>query len=166
MSLVPEGRQRSLFLAVGCDDATVRILSLDPESTLENKSVQALTAPPSSLNIMYMVDSSSGSPTLYLHIGLYNGVYIRTVLDEITGELSDTRTRFLGARPVKVSRVHMLEQTAVLALSTKCWLGYSDEQTKMFTLTPLDCPPLENAWCFHSSQCPDGVVGFDQDNLQ
>jgi len=38
---VPEGRVRSQFLAVGCDDSTVRILSLDPDSTLENKSVQA-----------------------------------------------------------------------------------------------------------------------------
>ncbi|EFY91989.1 Pre-mRNA-splicing factor rse-1 [Metarhizium acridum CQMa 102] len=32
---VPEGRLRSPFLAVGCDDCTVRILSLEPESTLE-----------------------------------------------------------------------------------------------------------------------------------
>lgn len=41
---VPPGRVRSSFLAVGCDDSTVRILSLDPDSTLENKSVQALTS--------------------------------------------------------------------------------------------------------------------------
>ena len=47
MGEVPEGRMRSSFLAVGCDDSTVRILSLDPDSTLENKSVQALTSAPS-----------------------------------------------------------------------------------------------------------------------
>ena len=60
---VPEGRQRTPFLvcdylllcmnllmndmqAVGCEDQTVRIISLDPESTLETISLQALTAPP------------------------------------------------------------------------------------------------------------------------
>ncbi|WZH42250.1 Pre-mRNA-splicing factor rse-1 [Fusarium acuminatum] len=34
---VPEGRVRSPILAVGCEDCTVRILSLDPDSTLESK---------------------------------------------------------------------------------------------------------------------------------
>jgi splicing factor 3B subunit 3 len=123
---VPEGRARSSFLAVGCDDSTVRILSLDPDSTLENKSVQALTSAPSALSIMSMTDSTSGGSTLYLHIGLYSGVYLRTVLDEITGELSDTRTRFLGLKPAKLFRVSVKGQAAVLALSSRPWLGYSD----------------------------------------
>jgi len=48
---VPEGRIRSSFLVVGCDDSTVRIFSLDSDSTLESKSVQALTSPPSSLSM-------------------------------------------------------------------------------------------------------------------
>jgi splicing factor 3B subunit 3 len=39
LSRVLEGRQRSSFLAVGCDGCTVRILSLDPNATLESKSV-------------------------------------------------------------------------------------------------------------------------------
>lgn len=163
---IPLGRQRSSFLAVGCDDSTVRILSLEPESCLENKSIQALTSPPNSLSIMSMIDSSSGGSTLYLHIGLYSGVYIRTVLDEVTGDLSDTRTRFLGPKPVKLSRVEVQGQTAVLALSTRAWLGYSDDQTKMFTLTPLDYPPLEYGWSFHSEQCPHGMVGIQDEHLR
>jgi len=88
---VPKGRLRSSFLAVGCDDCTIRILSLDPESTLESKSLQALTAAPSALNIMAMEDFSSGSSRLCLHIGLNSGVYLQTTLDEITGELTDTQ---------------------------------------------------------------------------
>jgi splicing factor 3B subunit 3 len=75
------------MLAVGCEDCTVRILSLDPDSTLESKSIQALTAAPSALNIMAMEDPLSRSSGLYLHIGLSSGVYLRTGLDEITGEL-------------------------------------------------------------------------------
>lgn len=163
---VPEGRVRSSFLAVGCDDSTVRILSLDPDSTLENKSVQALTSPPSSLAIMPMVDATSGGTTLYLHIGLYSGVYLRTVLDEITGELSDVRTRFLGLKPAKLFRVSVAGQNCILAASTRAWLGYTDPQTKGFMLTPLDYPELRHAWTFSSEQCPEGIVGIQEQNLR
>lgn len=163
---VPEGRVRSNFLAVGCDDSTVRILSLDPDSTLESKSVQALTSAPSALSIMAMTDSSSGGSTLYLHIGLYSGVYLRTVLDEVTGELSDTRTRFLGPKPAKLFRVQVQGQTAVLALSSRPWLGYSDPVTKGFMLTPLDYVGLEWGWNFSSEQCPEGMVGIQGQNLR
>ena len=34
--------------------------------------------------------------------GLTNGVLLRTEVDHVTGQLSDTRTRFLGTRPPKV----------------------------------------------------------------
>ncbi|KAI9653994.1 MAG: pre-mRNA-splicing factor rse1 [Bathelium mastoideum] len=163
---VPEGRQRSSFLAVGCDDSTVRILSLDPEETLASKSLQALTSAPSALLIMPMTDSSSGGSTLFLHIGLYSGVYLRTVLDEVTGELVDTRTRFLGPRPVKLSKVTVQEELAVLALSSRPWLGYTDQQTKGFMLTPLDNPPLEWGWNFSSEQCREGMVGIQGQSLK
>jgi splicing factor 3B subunit 3 len=163
---VPEGRLRSNFLAVGCDDSTVRILSLDPDSTLENKSVQALTSAPSALSIMSMIDSSSGGSTLYLHIGLYSGVYLRTVLDEVTGELSDTRTRFLGPKPAKLFQVSVQGQKAVLALSSRPWLGYSDPVHKGFMLTPLDYVGLEWGWNFSSEQCPEGMVGIQGQNLR
>ena len=126
---VPEGRVQSSFLAVGCDDSTVRIFSLDPGSTLESKGFQALTSPPSSLCIMSMTDNTGGAAdvaggarsTLYLHIGLYSGVYLRTVLDTVTGDLTDTRIRFLGPKPVKLFKVVVQSQTAVLALSTRPW---------------------------------------------
>ena len=163
---VPEGRVRSQFLAVGCDDSTVRILSLDPDSTLESKSVQALTSAPSALSIMAMADSTSGGSTLYLHIGLYSGVYLRTVLDDITGELSDTRTRFLGPKPAKLFRVSVKGQTAVLALSSRPWLGYTDNQTKAFMLTPLNYVGLEWGWNFSSEQCTEGMVGIQGKNLR
>lgn len=163
---VPEGRLRSSFLAVGCDDCTVRVLSLDPESTLESKSVQALTAAPSALSVMSMEDSSFGGSTLYLHIGLHSGVYLRTVLDEITGELTDTRQKFLGPKAVKLFRVSVHGQTCVLALSSRTWLGYSDPLTKGFMITPLDYSDLEWAWNFSSEQCEEGMVGIQGTNLK
>lgn len=163
---VPEGRLRSSFLAVGCDDRTVRILSLDPESTLENKSVQALTAAPSSLSIMAMEDSSMGGSTLYLHIGLHSGVYLRTVLDEISGELTDTRQKFLGPRAVKLFQVSVQRRTCVLALSSRPWLGYADPLTKGFVMTPLSYAELEWGWNFSSEQCEEGMVGIHANYLR
>lgn len=169
---IPEGRLRSSFLAVGCDDSTVRILSLDPDSTLESKSVQALTSPPSSLCIMYMNDGqgSQSRETLYLHIGLFSGVYLRTVLDTVTGELTDTRTRFLGLKQVRLFRVTVEGQTAVLALSLKPWLGYNQSGGAAvgggYTLTPLIYEGLEWGWTFNSEQCPEGIVGIQGQNLR
>jgi len=166
MGEVPEGRQRSSFLAVGCDDATVRILSLEPENTLENKSVQALTAAPTALNIMPQIDSSTGGSTLFLHIGLYSGVYLRTVLDEVSGELSDTRMRFLGAKPVKLARIIASGQQAMLALSSRAWIAYAEPQTKAFTITPLDHVPLDFGHSFCSEQCKEGIVALEGQNLR
>ncbi|KAM0343269.1 hypothetical protein ACHAPU_008719 [Fusarium lateritium] len=163
---VPEGRLRSSFLAVGCDDCTVRILSLDPETTLENKSVQALTAAPTSLAIIAMEDSSSGGSTLYLHIGLHSGVYLRTVLDEVTGELTDTRQKFLGPKEVRLFQVTVQGKTCVLALSSRPWLGYADPITKGFVVTPLNYVDLEWGWNFSSEQCEEGIVGIQGQSLR
>ncbi|KKY32709.1 putative pre-mrna-splicing factor rse1 [Diaporthe ampelina] len=163
---VPVGRQRSSFLAVGCDDRTVRVLSLDPDSTLENKSVQALSAAPSSLSIMAMEDSATGGSTLYLHIGLHSGVYLRTVLDEITGDLTDTRQKFLGIKSVRLFQVTCQGSVCVLALSSRAWLGYADPLTRSFMMTPLDYPELEWGWSFNSEQCVEGIVGIHANYLR
>ena len=42
-----------------------------------------------------------------------NGVLLRTVLDTVTGDLSDTRTRYLGSRAVKLFRIMMQGSEAV-----------------------------------------------------
>ncbi|KAK0711179.1 Pre-mRNA-splicing factor rse-1 [Lasiosphaeris hirsuta] len=162
---VPEGLKRSSFLAVGCDDCTVRILSLDPESTLDMKSIQALTAAPSSLVIMAMEDSFGGK-TLYLHIGLHSGVYLRTVVDEVTGELTDTRQKFLGPKPTRLFQVAVQNQPCVLALSSRPWMGYTDPITKGFMMTPLDYAELEYGWNFSSEQCQEGMVGIHDNFLR
>ena len=163
---VPEGRLRNSFLAVGCDDCTVRILSLDPESTLESKSVQALTAAPSTLCIMAMEDSSSGGSVIYLHIGLHSGVYLRTVLDDITGELAGTRHKFLGLKAVKLFQIAVQGQVCVLALSSRPWIGYSNPITRGFMMTPLSYEDLKWGWNFSSEQCEEGLVGIHANHLR
>ncbi|KAF4999590.1 hypothetical protein FGRMN_2338 [Fusarium graminum] len=156
---VPEGRVRSPILAVGCEDSTVRILSLDSDCTLESKSIQALTAAPSALHIMAMEDPLSRSSGLYLHIGLSSGVYLRTGLDELTGELSDTQTRFLGLKAIKLFQVTVKGQVCVLALGSKPWMGYTDSK-RGFMMTPLNCDELEWGWDFSSEQCEEGIIAI------
>ena len=163
---VPEGRQRSQFLAVGCDDLTVRILSTDPNNILATLAVQALTYSPSALHIMEMADPTSGGSTLYLHVGLQSGVYIRVVLDEVTGNLSDSTTRFLGPKAVKFAQANVQGYTALMALSSRSWLVYSDLQTNVLKVTPLSYERLDQAWRLSSTLLAEGIVAVSGQNLK
>lgn len=87
ISEVPEGRQRSKFLAVGFGDNTCRVLSLETDQCLHKISIQALPAPPESVCFMNVEESDA----FYLHVGLANGVLVRSLVDNITGSISDTR---------------------------------------------------------------------------
>jgi len=107
---------------------------------------------------MAMEDLSSGS-SLCLHIGLNSGVYLRTTLDEITGELTDTQQKFLGLKPVKLFQVIVKSQTCVLALCSKPWMGYIDP-VRGFMMTPLSYKDLGCVWNFSSEQCEEGIVGL------
>ena len=90
---VPEGRVRSRFLAVGDWDATVRIVSLDPEDQMQQVALQSLPGQPESVCIAEMRGSDPMNTSLYLNVGLQDGVMLRTLVDSITGELTDTRRR-------------------------------------------------------------------------
>jgi splicing factor 3B subunit 3 len=100
---VPEGRTRSKYLAVGYSDNTCRILSLDTDShsCWHKISIQALPAVPESVCFM----SSTDSDAFYLHVGLVNGVLVRSLVDNITGSISDTRQEFIGARAIKLTKI-------------------------------------------------------------
>lgn len=91
------------------------------QDCLSPLSMQALPEPPESLCIVEMGGTEAKEETgetgsvggLFLNIGLQNGVLLRTVLDTVTGDLSDTRTRYLGLRPVKLFRISMQGSEAV-----------------------------------------------------
>lgn len=168
---VPVGEQRCWFLAVGLSDNTVRIISLDPQDCLAPRSMQALPSPAESLCLVEMgtteatedgVQQKSGS--IYLNIGLSNGVLLRTVLDPVSGDLADTRTRYLGSRPVKLFRIQMQGSEAVLAMSSRTWLSYYYQNR--FHLTPLSYESLEYASGFSSEQCNEGIVAISTNTLR
>ncbi|XP_071959177.1 splicing factor 3B subunit 3-like isoform X1 [Antedon mediterranea] len=172
LATVPAGEQRARFLAVGLDDNTVRIISLDQSDCLQPLSMQALPAPAEALCIVEMGGTEAREESgetgtrggLYLNIGLQNGVLLRTVLDSVTGDLSDTRTRYLGSRPVKLFRVMMQGSQAVLAMSSRSWLSYWYQSR--FHLTPLSYESLEYASGFASEQCPEGIVAISTNTLR
>lgn len=177
LGTVPPGEQRSWFLAVGLADNTVRIISLDPSDCLAPRSMQALPSPAESLCLVEMGYSEpvtktddddhprgQGTSTIYLNIGLQNGVLLRTVLDTVTGDLADTRTRYLGSRPVKLFRIKMQNSEAVLAMSSRTWLSYYYQNR--FHLTPLSYETLEYASGFSSEQCNEGIVAISTNTLR
>ncbi len=160
MSDCPEGRQRTPYLAVGCGDSTVRIISLEPDSTLASISIQALTAPASSVCVAEMQDATvdRNHATTFVNIGLQNGVLLRTVLDAVTGQLTDTRTRFLGSKAVRLIRTKVHGQNAVMALSTRTWLSFTYQDRVQFV--PLIFDALDHAWSFSAELCPEGLIGI------
>ncbi|KHJ44087.1 CPSF A subunit region [Trichuris suis] len=160
---VPPGEVRCRFLAVALTDHSVRIISLDPVDCLASLYMQALPALGTSLCIA-ACEGEEASGSLFLNAGLENGVLLRTVLDNVTGELRDTRTRYLGTRPVKLFKVKLQEQTAVLAISSRSWLLYHFQNR--YHLTPIRYLQLESASSFSSDQCPEGFVVIAANSLR
>nr|XP_028961703.1 spliceosome-associated protein 130 A-like [Malus domestica] len=162
ISPVPEGRQRSRFLAVGSYDSVIRILSLDPDDCMQILSVQSLSGVPESLLFLEVQASIGGEDgadhpaNLFLNAGLRSGILFRTVVDMVTGQLSDSRSRFLGLRAPKLFSISVRGKHAMLCLSSRPWLGYIHQGH--FLLTPLSYETLEYAASFSSDQCSEGVV--------
>jgi splicing factor 3B subunit 3 len=167
---VPEGRLRSRFLAVGAYDSTVRILSLDPDDTLQVLALQALNVAPESLLLLDLAAGAEAgsaadagsSDSLLLAVGLANGVLLRTEVDRVTGQLSDPRRRVLGHKPPKLAGITLRGRRAMLALSSRPWLG-AGETGGRFALSPLSYDHLIAAAPFHSEAVGEGVVALARD---
>lgn len=84
---------------------------------------------------------SSASAALYLHVGLQNGVLLRTEVDHITGRLSEQRMRFLGTSAPTLLPVQASGVPAMMALSSSPWLGHVYHGK--FQLVPLAYDPVD-----------------------
>ena len=165
----PVGQTQAKYAVVGCDDCTIRVLSIELDSPLEARSVQALSAIPTSLEIIDQIDPGSGVSVTYVHIGLQSGLYLRAVIDEVTGELGEVRTKFLGARPTRLFPVNAggatkQDQQCILACSSRPWLGYNHPLTKLYTLAPLVTGTLDAASTFVSEHI-NGLCAIQGQNL-
>ena len=66
--------------------------------------------------------------------------------------------RFLGTRPVRLLRVMIQKNPAILALSSRPWLNYTYQNLMHFT--PLIFENLDYAWSFSAELCPEGLIGI------
>lgn len=173
MGKVPDGRIGAPFLAVGDWSGTVKLLSLSSDSLLAQLSLITAPASPESLCLVEMLEegvvgdrsaTGASSSQLHLFVGLSNGVMQRASVDATSGALSDTRTRFCGASPVKVFRMPVGGTQGVLALSTRSWLTYF-HQGRHIT-SPLSYDPLAHASEFSTEHCPEGIVAISDSSLR
>ena len=163
---VPQGRVGSSFLAVGGFDSTVRILSLEQASLLTQRSMLQLSARAESVCLAEMAKEgeAASSSSLFLNVGLSNGIMQRLLLDPLEGTLSDSRQRFLGAKPVKLLRVNIEGRPAVLAMSSRTWLSYNHQGR--FLQTPLSYESLDHASGFASEYISEGLVAVTGSSLR
>ncbi|PNH05863.1 Splicing factor 3B subunit 3, partial [Tetrabaena socialis] len=80
---------------------------------------------------------------LFLHVGLQNGLLVRSEVDRISGQLADSRTRLLGTKPPKLFAASVRGTRCMLALSSRPWLGYNDQGR--FNMSPLSYEALDFA---------------------
>jgi splicing factor 3B subunit 3 len=160
---IQKGRSRSLFAVVGCRDQTVRIVSLEPDSWLVQRSSTALKSRPHSVALQMMTSSDqangSGNEDLTLVIGLDDGSSLRASVDPVTGSIGTSPTRrFLGARPVSVSRISLESSSAALLLSSRPWISRRDGASGKHVMAPLSYAPLDHGCSFSSDAVREGVV--------
>jgi splicing factor 3B subunit 3 len=162
---IPKGRSRSLFAVVGCRDQTVRVISLEPDKTkiLSQRSSTALKARPHSVALQMMnagvANSNANVDDLTLIIGLDDGSSLRASIDPITGSIGTSPTRrFLGARPVAVSRISLESNPATLLLSSRPWITRRDAASGKHIMAPLSYAPLDHGCSFSSDAVSEGIV--------
>lgn len=158
-SFVNKSQRKSPFALVACTDETVQVISLQQHNCLETLTFQALSANCTSAVII------PNETSLVAHLGLENGLYVRSTLESITGKFSDTRVKYLGADSVKLSAISLrqLQQVGVLAVSTYPWLCYrSKNKTR---ITPLMGANIKCGTSFYSEEIGEGIVGASASEL-
>lgn len=170
----PRGKQQAKYAVVGCDDCTIRVMKIDLEHPLEPCSVQALSAVPTSIEVVEQIDPESGTPLTYAHIGLQSGLYLRAVIDEHNGELGEVRTKFLGPRATRIFPIELFTDDdeadarggnfGIVACSSRPWMGYNHPQTNLYTLTPLVTKRIEAAASFVTGEIR-GICGIQGSEL-
>ncbi|KAK1747619.1 spliceosome associated factor 3b, subunit 3 [Skeletonema marinoi] len=162
---VPKGKSRSLFAVVGSRDSNVRLLSLAPASLLEPKSSTTLGATKPYSAALSIVDGGDGASELTMTVGLEDGSALRANVDPITGAISTSPSRrFLGARPVSVSRVTLDGSPSTLLLSSRPWIGRNGNGRH--SMAPMSYAPLDHGCSFSNEAVREGIVATSGTTLR
>lgn len=158
--ILDSGNRKSPYAIVGSSDETVQVISLLDHNMLEILTIQALSANSSSIQIL------THERNTYVHIGMENGLYVKTLIDDITGKLSDSRIKYLGSMPVQLSTIGLpqIDQTGILAISSRPWIGYHNKGA--YNIAPLMDTSMNTAVSIHSEALGgDGIVGISDGKL-
>lgn len=183
VGIIPEGRSRSSFMAVGCWDNTFQLLSLDPSDLLSKGQIQPTgDSRPTSVCFVEMlretsydeegnnrnnnniVNNAEGVRSLYLNIGLEKGVIRRVAVDQVTGDLSDPREKFLGPKGIKLNRLKINQYSSIIAFTTRSWLFYNYDNH--YHQDPLSYDGLEYGTDITSEIFGKGMVGIIGNSLR
>ncbi|SBT81027.1 splicing factor 3B subunit 3, putative [Plasmodium malariae] len=168
MQQTSENRLRANFLAVGCLDNVVRVLSIEKDKYFKQLSTYILpnNSSPQDVCISEMKELGNDKErnVLFLNIGLNTGVLLRSIVDPIAGTLSNHYSKYLGAKSVKICHVNVNKNPALLVLCEKTYLCYVHQGKYVYT--PLNYDMLEYASSFYSEQCSDGYVAISGNSLR
>jgi splicing factor 3B subunit 3 len=160
ISLVSDAETKSYFAVVGTSDETIQVLSLQPHNCLETLSLQALSANCTSLAMVAYKNFT------LVHIGMANGLYVRSKIDEITGNLSDTKIKYVGSLPVMLSTMKIPNgNTVVMVLSTSTWLSYMNQDEEIKVSPLLDMNVSDCASFAYEEINGQASVGLSGNNL-
>jgi len=161
VGVVPKGRNRSMFAAVGSPDA-VKVYSLSPHDLLSNRSTAAVQGRPVSACMVDMV----GDGSVTLSIGTDTGIMQQTNLDAQSGAMSGNPTkRFLGAGRVEASRATVDGRSCGVMLSSRPWISFLSANTGGVVTAPLSYARLDHACGFASSVVSEGLVATSGSEL-
>ncbi|CAK9437852.1 uncharacterized protein LODBEIA_P22300 [Lodderomyces beijingensis] len=154
-----QSQSHSNFAVIGCSDETIQVVSLQQQSCLEVKLLQALSSKANSL-VMTSHDNAA-----FVHIGMENGVYARIKIDQYSGRLSDSRVKYLGSKPVNLRIVKLTEKLeGILLISSKPWIAYFHQGA--FKTVPLIGIDIDAGASLVSEDIGgEGIVGFKKNKL-
>lgn len=130
------------FCIVGCADESIQVISVKSHSVFDIVSVQMLSSNAHSIEIM---DSE-------VHIGMDNGLYVRTHLD-VRGQLSNSRSKYVGARAVKLRPLGK----DMLVISSQAFISSG-------RVVPIDVQ-IEDGVSFYSEDIGEAIVGIRNSEL-
>lgn len=160
LAILADASRKSYFAVVGCSDETIQVLSLQGHNCLETVSLQALSANCNSLELVSYKDFT------IIHIGMVNGLYVWSRMDEITGDISSTRIKYVGSKPVNLYKIKLnSEQVGIVVISSSAWLSYNnqDNEVKLSSLLDID---INSCTSIVSEDIGgEAVVGISKNNL-
>ncbi|GMM34052.1 U2 snRNP complex subunit [Saccharomycopsis crataegensis] len=167
---IPEGKLRSNFLAVSCNNQTLRVLSVDPKNVLGLVTVQSLSSNASSVLLLLMAESIEEeykSYQLYMHLGLENGIYVKTLINSSNGKISDRIVQYLGPYPIRLSKIktNFGESSVLICSKESTRIGFISKTTGFKSLPIAYDSSLSYGASFQSEEYPNGLVGVHDDQL-